>query len=82
MFVQLAGSTGSVTKGSVQSFRAMAMPMMMMLEIRKNLGLAPEIVFSYGRSLTRRNARNRQVRGKKSPRATRLGIFSEPSVRE
>lgn len=45
MFVQLAGSTGSVTKGSVQSFRAM---MTMMLEIhRKNPGLAPEAVFSY-----------------------------------
>lgn len=67
MFVQLAGSAGSVTKGSVQSFRAMAMAMMMMLEIHpKESGPRP------GNRIFMRTIVNAESRGKKSPRATRL----------
>lgn len=84
MFVQLAGSTGSVTKGSVQSFRAMAMPMMMMmLEIRKNLGPRPgnrifiRTIVNAEKRAESSSARAKNRRGRRDSE-----FFSEPSVRE
>jgi len=80
MFVQLAGSAGSVTKGSVQSFRAMAMAMMMMLEIHpKESGPRP------GNRIFMRtivNAESSIARKKiAAGDETRVQVLSEPSVR-
>lgn len=59
MFVQLAGSAGSVTKGSVQSVRAMMMTTMMTIEIHpKESEPRPGNVFSYGRSLAEKRAKS------------------------